>query len=234
MAAILKRELNAYFTSGIAYVVLAVLTFFSGIFFMMNCLASDTSNMTGIFVNMFMVVVLVIPVLTMRLFTEEKKQKTDQALLTAPVNLFQIVVGKFLSAVIVYALSLIMYIIYAIVITCFTTPDWTLILCNILGMFLLGCAIIAVCIFISSLTESQVVAAVSGIAVGLIISFLDTLSSLISVDFISTIISAISFSTPYQKFTVGIINLSGIIFFLSVCVIFLFLTIRVLEKRRWS
>lgn len=234
MSAIYRREMYSYFTSGIAYVVLTVFTLFSGFFFMMNCLVSDTSSMTSVFVNMFMVVLLLLPILTMRLFSEDKKQKTDQGLLTAPVNLFQIVIGKYLSAVTVFAISLIIFILDAVVISFFTQPSWSMIFSNMLGMFLLGSAMIAICCFISSLTESQVVSAVIGIAVGLLISFLDTLASAVPIDFIASGLKSISFLTPYQNFSVGIISLSSVIFFLSICVIFLFLTIRVYEKRRWS
>lgn len=234
MSAIYKKEMYSYFTSGIAYVVLSVFTFFAGVFFMMVCLTGDTANMTSLFTNMFMVVLLLLPILTMRLFSDEKKQKTDQGLLTAPVNLFQVVMGKYLAALTVYAISLVIFIVFAIVIACFTQPSWMLIISNLIGVFLMGAAMIAICCFISSLTESQVVSAVVGITVGLFISFMDSLASSVSNDFLSGAINSISFLTRYQNFAVGIINLASVLFFVSVCVIFLFLTIRVYEKKRWS
>ena len=91
MSAILKREFSSYFSSAIAYVVLAVFYFFSGMFFFWYCLLSDSANLTPVFINMFMVILFLIPILTMKLFSEEKRQKTDQALLTAPVSLLQVV-----------------------------------------------------------------------------------------------------------------------------------------------
>jgi len=235
MSAIYKRELNAYFTSPIAYVVYAVAALFGGMFFMGCVLIADTTDMTYVFLNMTSVVIILIPVLTMRLFSEEKNKKTEQGLLTAPVNLFQIVMGKFLAAVTVYAIMMVLFIIYGIIINAFfVTPSWITILSNILGLLLFGMALISIGTFVSSLTESQIVAAIISIGAGLLISYLDTLASSIGVEFIQTILSAISFTTPYQNFAVGIIKLSDIVFFLSVPVLFNFLTVRVLERRRWN
>ncbi|GHU83805.1 hypothetical protein AGMMS50284_7850 [Clostridia bacterium] len=152
MTAILKKELNSYFTTGIAYVVLAVFTLFAGIFFVFGCLSVNLANITAVFTNMFMIILLLIPVLTMKLFSEEKKQKTEQGLLTAPVTLTEIVLGKFLSAVIVYAAALIIFVIYAVVIVFFTTPAWSMVFSNLLGIFLLGIAMISISIFLSSIT----------------------------------------------------------------------------------
>lgn len=155
-------------------------------------------------------------------------------MLTAPVNLLQIVMGKFLAAVTVYAVIMVLFIIYGIIISFFVMPSWITILSNILGLFLFGMALISIGTFVSSLTESQIVAAIISIGAGLFISYLDTLSGSISIGFIQTILSSISFTTPYQNFAVGIIKLSDVVFFLSVPVLFNFLTVRVLERRRWN
>ncbi len=234
MSAIYKRELNAYFTSPIAYVVYAVAALFGGMFFMGTVLTPDTTDMTYVFLNMTSVVIILIPILTMRLFSEEKNKKTEQGLLTAPVNLFQIVMGKYLAAVTVYAIMLVLFVIYGIIISFFAAPSWITIISNIIGLLLFGMALISIGTFVSSLTESQIVAAIISIGVGLLISYMDSLASSVNVDFIKTILSAISFTTPYQNFAVGIIKLSDVVFFLSVPVLFNFLTIRVLERRRWN
>lgn len=235
MGAIYKKEIYSYFTSGIAYLIIAAMTFFSAMFFMGYCLNGDSSNMTYVFLSMFMVIILVAPILTMKLFAEEKKQKTDQGLLTAPISLNKIVLGKFFAAVSVFAISMAIFLVEVLIIACFTTPSWSLFFSNFLGTFLLGCAFIAITLFISSLTESQVVAAVAGIAVGLIVSSLDTIINAVSsIPVLPDVLSAISFTTPYQAFASGVFSLSNLVFFLSVCGIFLFLTTRVLEKRRWG
>lgn len=234
MSAIIKRELSSYFNLATGYIVLAVFYFFSGMFFYFYCLYYDSSSMTYVFSNMLMIVLFLVPLITMRSFSEEKKQKTDQALLTAPVSLFDIVMGKFLGAFILYALCNAIFILYAVIIACFTSPDWAVILCTVFGMLLMGAALIAVDIFISALTESQVIAAVVSIGVGLLIYMIDSLANLVSSDFVQNLLNAISFNRNFSNFTYGILNLSNVVFFLGVAAIFIFLTIRVFEKRRWS
>lgn len=234
MFAIYKRELNAYYTSPIAYVVYAVAAFFGGVYFMGNVLMADTSDMTYVFLNMTSVVIILVPILTMKLFSEEKNKKTEQGLLTAPVNLLQIVMGKFLAAVTVYAVLMVLFIIYGIIISTYVTPSWITIFSNILGLFLFGMALISIGIFVSTLTESQIVAAIISIGAGLLICYIDSFASSIGIELIQTILSAISFTTPYQNFAVGIIKFSDVIFFLSVPVLFIFLAVRVLERRRWN
>lgn len=234
MSAIYKRELNAYFTSPIAYVVYAVAAFFGGMFFWGCVLTADTTDMTYVFLNMTSVIIILVPILTMRLFSEEKNKKTEQGLLTAPVNLLQIVLGKYFAALTVYAAMMIIFVIYGIIIGSFVAPSWATILCNILGLLLFGAALISIGTFISSLTESQIVAAIVSIGAGLLISYIDTIANSVGVDFIQTILSSISFTTPYQNFALGLIKLSDIIFFLSVPTLFIFFTVKVLERRRWN
>lgn len=234
MVAILKRELSSYFNSAVAYVVMAVYFLFSGLFFSMICIENDTSSLSYVFGNMFIIILFIIPIITMKSFSEEKRQRTDQALLTSPTILFEIVMGKFLGALILFAICSLIFVVYALVISFFTSPDWAVVLCTVLGLLLLGSALIAIDIFISVLTESMIISAVAGMGVGLLIYMLSNLSSNITVDWIATIVKKIDFLTYYTNFTYGMLNLTDIIFFLSVTGLFLFFTARVLEKRRWS
>ena len=234
MVAILKRELSSYFNSAVAYVVMAVYFLFSGLFFSMICIENDTSSLSYVFGNMFIIILFIIPIITMKSFSEEKRQRTDQALLTSPTSLFEIVMGKFLGALILFAICSLIFVVYALVISFFTSPDWAVVLCTVLGLLLLGSALIAIDIFISVLTESMIISAVAGMGVGLLIYMLSNLSSNITVDWIATIVKKIDFLTYYTNFTYGMLNLTDIIFCLSVTGLFLFFTARVLEKRRWS
>ena len=234
MVAILKRELSSYFNSAVAYVVMAVYFLFSGLFFSMICIENDTSSLSYVFGNMFIIILFIIPIITMKSFSEEKRQRTDQSLLTSPTSLFEIVMGKFLGALILFAICSLIFVVYALVISFFTSPDWAVVLCTVLGLLLLGSALIAIDIFISVLTESMIISAVAGMGVGLLIYMLSNLSSNITVDWIATIVKKIDFLTYYTNFTYGMLNLTDIIFFLSVTGLFLFFTARVLEKRRWS
>lgn len=234
MVAILKRELSSYFNSAVAYVVMAVYFLFSGLFFSMICIENDTSSLSYVFGNMFIIILFIIPIITMKSFSEEKRQRTDQALLTSPTSLFEIVMGKFLGALILFAICSLIFVVYALVISFFTSPDWAVVLCTVLGLLLLGSALIAIDIFISVLTESMIISAVAGMGVGLLIYMLSNLSSNITVDWIAAIVKKIDFLTYYTNFTYGMLNLTDIVFFLSVTGLFLFFTARVLEKRRWS
>lgn len=234
MVAILKRELSSYFNSAVAYVVMAVYFLFSGLFFSMICIENDSASLTYVFGNMFIIILFVIPIITMKTFSEEKRQRTDQALLTSPTSLFEIVMGKFLGAFILFALCSLIFVVYALVISFFTTPDWAVVLCTYFGLLLLGAALIAIDVFISVLTESMIISAVAGMGVGLLIYMLSNLSSYITVDWIATIVKKIDFLTYYTNFTYGMLNITDIVFFLSVTGLFLFFTARVLEKRRWS
>lgn len=234
MATILKRELSAYFSSAIAYVTMAVFFFFSGLFFYLGCFEGNSTSLTLIFNNMLYVILFIVPVITMKSFAEEKRQKTDQALLTAPVNIYEIVMGKFLGAFSLYAVCCAIFVVYAVVIAFFAAPQWSVFLCTLIGILLFGAAVIAINIFISVLTESMIIAAIVGMGVGFVILMMSTFVSAISVEWISTALDKINFISYYANFSYGLLNITDIIFFLSVAGLFLFFTARVLEKRRWS
>lgn len=234
MGAILKRELGAYFSSATAYVVMAVYFFFSGLFFNFYVFTQNSTSLTYVFSNMFYIIMFLIPIITMKSFAEEKRQKSDQALLTSPCSLTEIVLGKFLGAFVMYTICTSIFLVYAVVISFFAQPQWSVILCTFLGTLLLGGSLIAINVFISVLTESQVVAAVLGMGIGLMISMMSYFVSLVSIDWIKTVLEKISFMSYYENFTYGILSITDVVFFLSVIAVFLFFTVRALEKRRWS
>lgn len=234
MIAIIKREISAYFSSAIGYIVLAAFYIFGGFYFYMSVLLSNTTDLSYTFSSLFVILAFVIPILTMRLFSEEKKQKTDQALLTAPISLTEMALGKYFAALIMYLICILITLVYAVIISFFNAPDWTSVLGNFLGIFLLGAALIAVGMFLSSVTENQIVAAIGGIVVGVLMLFMESIAQSVSVEFISNLLRKISFMSYYNNFTLGILSLKDIVFFVSVCVLFIFLTVRVFEKKRWS
>lgn len=234
MSAIFRRELSAYFLSPIGYVFLAVFYLVSGFFFFMGTLSSQTTSLTPVFSILFTMFMFLIPILTMRLMSDELRQKTDQGLLTAPLSLTGLVVGKFLAAFMLLCLGVGILLIYGLVLSIYGSPDWAVLIGNLVGILLLGAAFIAIGLFISSLTENQVIAAVGSVAATLALFFIDSIASAIPVAFISKIISSLSFYTRYNEFTTGLLNISSIVFFLSVAAAFLFLTVRVFEKKRWA
>lgn len=150
------------------------------------------------------------------------------------MSLTEIVLGKFLGAFTIYALCCAIFLVYGVVISFFAQPQWSVVLCTLLGMLLLGMAIIAMNIFISSLTESMVVAAVVGMAAGLVIDTMSSFSKLVPIPWVQFVLEKIDFLNYYTNFTYGILSIVDVIFFLSVTGLFLFFTVRVLERRRWS
>ncbi|MEA4870681.1 MAG: ABC transporter permease subunit [Christensenella sp.] len=234
MNAIFKRELRAYFNAPLGYVIIAVAFFFTNYYFFTYNLYGNTTDFTTLFDMLFSVVLFLVPVLTMRLMSEEKRAKTDQLLLTAPVSRADIVLGKYFAAVVVFLIAISATLLDA-VITSFVAPvDWPSVIGNFLGLALLGLALIAVCLFLSSLTESQVIAAVMGFAVSLFLVLVDAISYVISSKFWQAVFSNLSFQTRYEPFTLGVVDLPNAVFFLSVSALFILFSIVTLERRRWS
>lgn len=234
MGAIYRREMNAFFTSGLAYVFLAVYFLFSGYFFYAGTLTQATTDTSSMFGALFLVVLFLIPILTMRLLSEEKKQKTDQGLLTAPVGLWSIVLGKYFAALTLFVIATSVVFIYAFILSYFGTVIWATLLANYFAMLLLGAAFIAVGVFISSLTENQMASAVASFVVLMLLYMIDSIGSGITIEFIKNIFTSLSFYSRYIEFTMGIFNLSSVIFYLSAAFLFNFFTVRILEKRRWG
>lgn len=234
MTTVLRRELGAYFRSPIAYVFLAVFYVFSGYYFFIGSLAMSNADITPVFNGMFLVILFLIPILTMRLFAEDKKYRTDQVLLTSPISLTGLVLGKYFAAVIVYVLALSITLVYGVVLNFFTAPNWGMLLGNFLATLLLGMALIAICMLISSLTESQVIAATGGFGVSLGLVVIDSLAGVMDNQFLAKLFTALSFSEHFYSFQDGIFRVSDILFFLAIATVFIFLTIRGQEKKRWA
>ncbi len=234
MKAIFSREVSSYFNSLIGYIFLTAFFAASGVLFSITSLTYGSTDMTQMYSMLFFVLLVLIPILTMRTLAEDKRQKTDQCLLTAPIGLTALVLGKFFAAFLIYAIGVCMTLVYAIVISFFGVVAWLEVLGTVVGLLLVGAAFIAVGILISSLTENQVIAAVGGFACMLALYLISSIASIIPVEWIADIITKLSFSSRYYDFTYGIFDFSNVLFFISATVIFIFLTIRVLERRRWS
>jgi len=175
-----------------------------------------------------------IPVLTMRLMSEDKKIKTDQILLTSPVTITGVVLGKYFAALLVYIVATLSTVVQCLMVGLFTTPEWGVIFTNYIGMILLGATFIAIGMFISSLTENQVVSAIGAIAASILVTVMDSIVPKINIEFLDAFLTDATFSSRYNEFMTGVIDFSNIMFFLSIIAVFLFLSGRVLEKRRWA
>jgi ABC-2 type transporter. len=234
MIAVFKREIKGYFSSPIGYVFLAIFVFISSLFFYMFNLLGQTTNMSSLFNQLLFFLLFLIPVLTMRLLSEEKRQKTDQLLLTAPTSLFGIVFGKFLSALVVFAIGISSTILFAFTMAAYTSIDTGAVIGSIFGLLLFGAALISIGLFFSSLTENQIIAFIVSFLVMLLLFMINSFSSVVNNSTVSSIISNLSTQARFSNFSMGIMSLSDMIYYVSIAAIFIFLTIRVLEKRRWG
>lgn len=234
MWAILKRESRAYFRTPQGFVIIAAIFFFTGYFFYTYNLTQNTTDMGKLFSDLFNVVLFVVPILTMRLYSEEKRLKIDQQLLTSPVTRTGIALGKYFAAVGVYFIAILSTLVMAIVMSLFAKPDWPVIIGNFAGLFLLGITLIAICGFLSSLTESQVIAAVTSFVLSLLLFVIDNLAFTVKQGFLREFLRNLSFNSRYHPFTLGVFEIHSAVFFLSVSAMFLIFTVAVLDRKRWS
>lgn len=234
MAAIFRREFRAYFHTPLGYVIIAAAYFFTGYYFFTYNIYGGTTDFTQLYSLLFSVVLFLIPVLTMRLMSEEMKSKTDQLLLTAPISRLSIVMGKYFSAICVFLIAIAGTLVTAIIASFYGKVDWPCVIGNFIGLFLLGIAQIAICLFLSSITESQVIAAVLGFAVSLFLLLVDAISYVVSSDFLKEIFKYISFNERYSPFTLGVIELKNVIFFISIAALFCAFSTATLERKRWN
>lgn len=234
MLAIFKRELKSYFSSPVGYVCIAALAGLYGLFYYQVMQSGSSAYVTQVYSTMFMFCMMIIPIITMRSMSEDRKNKTDQALLTAPVGVTAIVLGKFLSAFVVYLIASAFGLLPAIAMSTFSNPPWGIIFGNFIGTLLYGAAMVSIGVFISSLTVSQVIAAIGTFVVAMLLLFMNNVASAASGNFVGQLVGWISFSNRYQVFTQGIFSVPSTVFFLSVTAVFIFLTARKLESRRWN
>ncbi len=233
MRAILKRELRAYFLTPLGYVIIAVMYFFTAYYFFTYNLYGNTTDTSTLFSMLFSVAMFLVPVLTMRLLSEERRAKTEQTLLTAPVSRLGIVLSKYAAALLLYLAAISGTLVMALVLQHYAQPDWPMVLGNFMGLFLLGGSLIAICLFVSAFTESQVMAAVGGFGVTLFLTLSDALAYVVRSPGLKALFAWLSFHDRYQTFAMGIVELSSLCFFLSVTGLFLALTVAALERRRW-
>ena len=245
MIAVFKKDFRSYFTSTLGYIVLGLYIMFSGYFFWSTCFLSAENNLVKVINNMLYVIFFLIPLITMRSFAEEKRQKTDQLLMTAPVRNWEIVCGKYLSATALYVLCNMIYFVYAMVLGICVKGlviNWGLLFSGILGGLLLGMALLAINLFYSALTEFQIIAAVVGLGTGLVCMLYDSILGAVQ-SFLYTLFKApyeyivldkISLTGHYANLIKGVVNPADIIFYLSFIALFLFLTGRVLDRKRFE
>ena len=280
MTAIFKRELKSYLTSMVGYLFIFFVLVLTGIYFSAYQLSGGYSKFETTLSALTFVFLIGVPILSMRVLAEERKQKTDQLLLTAPVSVWDIVFGKYLALVAVFAIPVVIMCVYPLIMSKFGTISYASAYTGILGFFLLGCANLAIGVFMSALTESQVIAAVLTFVFLFAFYMMNGISSFFSQTSMSTavaiaiiiytmiknvlisvvigavgeialvivyvvkssifqggiqkVLNVFNLSGHYDNFTKGVFDVTGIVYFISVIAICLFLTMQSIQKRRWN
>ena len=235
MFAVYAREMKSYFLTPIGYIFCAMFLIVSGLAFA-SCtlLEQSTTSLGQYFIWLMIIFAVLIPLLTMKLFADDRKTRTDQILLTSPVSVFSIVMGKYLAALTVFGATFVVNSLNFVLLSMYGEPNAASIFMNILGVFLLGAAFIAIGLFLSSLTESQLIAAVSAIGVNAAMLLISLVAAKIENSFWRTFLKMFSVIDRFVPFTHQMLDVSAIIYYISLAAIFLFLTTRVIEKRRWA
>ena len=287
MKAIFKHEMNMYFTSISGYVFGTFVLLFAGIYTVAANVSSQLGNFEYVPSSMVFIFIAIIPVLTMRMIAEERRQKTDQLLYSLPISMTKVVLGKFFAALVILAIPVGIMCIYPLVLRAFGPVTFSMAYGSLLGFFLLGASLISMGMFISSLTESQAVAAGACFVLMLFNYFITALAkllpvqpkwSLIAIAVVAALVALfiwvmtkswptsvggfavamavagilykhnrtpfinlfprvvpnISLFSRFSTYINGVLDLSGVVYTVSVTAFFIFLTVQSLEKRRWS
>jgi len=287
MLAVFLKEFRSYFTSAIGYIFIGTFLLITGIFFTMYNLLSSSPAYNGTLQSLIIIFLFIIPILTMKIMSEETKNKTDQLLFTSPLKISDIVLGKYFAALAIFTISLLITVLYPLILSKFGTVSVSEIFTGYIGIFLLGATLISLGLFVSSLTENQVTSAVISFSVLLFIFLMDNIqralpstrnSSIIFVLIVVVIFTLfVYFSTKnliaalitlvvgliltvsvyllkkeafdgllqkvfdwfslikrYNLFSQGVLSLNSAVYYLSFIAAFVFLTIRMVDKRRWS
>lgn len=234
MFSILKREIKNYFQNPIGYVFLGLFLAISGLLFFLNIIRFGYSDFSGFFSSLFLTIIFSMPILTMGLFSDEYRFKTDKLLFSSPVSIFSMVVGKYVAAIALYLIAVSVNLIYILVVSFFSKIQLSLVVGCMLGTILIGFSLIAIGIFVSSITRSPVISAFGTFGIFMLFIFIGDVGQYVPIKPIKNLLNGLIIMPRYSNFVMGILNISDIFYFLSIIVVFVFLTISMLLKKRWS
>ena len=235
MKAIFKRELKSYFTSPLIYIIISVYLIYSMIMFSNMNVSSYSPELIGLIMSCNFLIHLIVPFLTMKLFSEEKTQKTDQLLLTSPNSITSIVMGKYLSAVVIATVMTITVAVYGIVISSVTSFDWSAFMLQLVGSLLINVALISVGLLISAIFGNMIISALVTLGIMLFINNISLIESYISGSkILMGIYRLIDLTGKFNDFYMGLLSIESIVYYLSFAAIFVFFAIRAIDKKRWD
>ena len=236
MLAIYKREMLSYFTSPIGYVFIAVfLALNAFIFSICTLMAGEGSSVGTYFMFVMFIFIVLVPLLTMKSFSEERKMRTEQLILTSPVSLMGMVFAKFLAAFTMFGGTFIGgNLINFATLYMYGEPNTAVLISSSIGILLIGAAFIAIGLFVSAMTENQLVAAVGTMGILIFLLLIGFLTSYIDSYVVRTVLNWISIYSRFGNFSYGILDPATFVYYFSICFVFMFITVRIYEKRRWS
>ena len=231
--AILRKELRVYFVSPLAYVFLAVFFFLSGLFFYLGITLTGEASLRVMLGNLSITLLFVLPMLTMRHFAEEQRSGTFELLMTAPVPQWSLILGKWAASLLLCIVMFAGTLVFPAVLAYYGDPDWGVVGCSYLALMLCAASFCAAGLFASSLTRDQVAAGLVGIIILLPFWLIGSASDLTDHEPTRQLLQKASFLTHMRGFTRGVIDTADLFYFLGFIFVFLFLTYRTLESRRW-
>ncbi|MDP6402457.1 MAG: ABC transporter permease subunit [SAR202 cluster bacterium] len=227
------KETKGYFSTPMAYVVGAMFLVLTGIFFVEDVTSAfPEASVRALMDWASFFMVFLTPLLTMRLLAEEQKLGTMELLLTAPVRDWEVVMGKYIASFLILVVTIALTLFYVFLLYWYGDPDTGPVLTAYLGLVLYGAAALAIGLAASSLSGNQIVAAVVGMAVLLTLTFLDRVADLLS-GVAADVFDRMGVDAHLVDFTRGVVDMSHVVYFVSMAAVFLFLTVRSLESRRW-
>lgn len=236
MKAIYKRELKACFNSFIGWLFLAVVVFLTGLYTTVYSLGQGSGYLSYTLQSSMIVFIVAVPVLTMRILAEERKNKTDQMILTAPVKIWEIVLGKYLALETVFAIPCAILCLYPLLFSRYGNVPYGENYAALFGFFLYGSVTVAIGVFVSSLTESQVIAAVFSVVFVFVGYVMSGICSMISAggNLLTKILKVYDLSSPFVDMLNGNLKITAVVYYLSLIFLFLFFTTQSIQKRRYS
>lgn len=236
MTAVFKKDFASLFHGFIGWLFLAVMWGILSLYIGMSSFIGLDPDITAVLAVSSVIMIVMLPILSMRSFAEERKTRTDQMILTAPVSIGQVVLGKYLALAAVHSIVVLGLCLYPLLLSCFGTVPFAQSYTGLFGMWLFGLAELAVCVFLSSLTENVIIAAVLSFACLFLSMIMPNLEQMISADgnLLTTVLGALDIPSRFDSFLNGKIDLTALVYLASVVFLFLFLTTQVLQKRRYT
>jgi len=230
--AIYRKEMRSYFVSPLAYAFLVVALFLSGLFFYLGIEETGEASLRVMMGNLAVTLIFLLPILTMRHFAEEQKRGTFELLMTSPASMGSLIFGKWLASLSLCVVMLLGTLLFPMILAYYGNPDWGIVATTYLGLFLCCAAFCAAGLFASSLTDDSVAAGMSGVLILLpfwIVGNFDGLGE----GFWGSLFERIALLPHLRGFSKGILDTADLAWFAGFIAIFLFLTYRKLESRRW-